>query len=337
MTDFAHVLPGSRLGGQLFQPRSPVLRERYPEGVYVDLRGVPDWLPYCRTVVEIAEPPPGLAVDEVRVTDVLIANETVAGRRSDPLWTIGEDEPGPAATPAGWVWAHLPFSRRLGLVPAELHGAFRHAGGMTTLEVPRGRRGLDLYPDERIGRVPFDVDGSVEEAALVALEELLERPLPPVYRDFLARTNGARPVTPGLDDRFGFVVDQPLFGVGRPDRQQDVGYANLWFGDRLTSDFIAIGYLQGGLLVLRTTGDDADSIWYLDDDDHRDDDGYRPDVICRDLLWRAGDTLERFWTGLIDVPDQYIEIVVSALQRGYTHVIHPPGTGTALPASHRAP
>jgi A nuclease of the HNH/ENDO VII superfamily with conserved WHH/SMI1 / KNR4 family (SUKH-1) len=294
-------IAGARFAFQVVNPGSPMLRIRYRAGIAVDPYGFPDWIPYARVLVDLPAVPPGLGPDEVRVLDGLTANETAA-RTGDPLWTY-EDR---ATTPAGWTWARLgtlarPGTapvRRIALVPVELHGAYRHLGGVSTDRIS-GPRGLT---DVQGGPPQLQRAGVLTDDALAKVEQHLGYPLPAGYRRFVARSNGGRPARPSVHPRFGFVVDQPFFGVARADRLQDLLYANAWFGDRLTRDWLAAAYVQGGLIAVKVRGDDRGSIWYWDDDDPRELDQLYPEEICAGLLHRVADDFTAFWLALNDFP-----------------------------------
>jgi hypothetical protein len=161
--------------------------------------------------------------------------------------------------------------------------------------------------------------------------------LTPSYRDFLSRTNGPTATTPAVHPRHGFVADQPFFGVGRDDPHQDLRYVNQWLGDRLTRDFLAVGYVQGGLIAVRVTGPDADSVWYWDDDDHRDDDRFDAAYISATLLHRLADDFDAFWNDLVVPPRQLLELVDDAVAEGRARRLRPPGMGGSLPPARRPP
>ncbi|HEU4426200.1 MAG TPA: SMI1/KNR4 family protein, partial [Pilimelia sp.] len=291
MTQEVHRrIAGGRYAFQVVRPDSPMLRVRYRGGVAVGPHGFPDWVPYARAVVELPPALPELGVDEARVLDVLTANETLA-RSGDPL-ADG------AATPAGWVWAHLALTRRIALVPAELRGAFRHLGGVSTAAADRTRRGLSADGPAP----PIRFTERLSETAVQAIELRLGYALPPAYRDFLARTNGGRPAWPAVHPACGFVADQPFFGAARADWLQDLVYANAWVGHRLTAAWLAVGYVQGGLIAVRVRGGDEGSVWYCDDDDPRDLDGYAADDVCARLLHRCADDFTAFWRALRQPP-----------------------------------
>jgi hypothetical protein len=315
-------IAGARYAFRVAHPAAPMLRVRYRHGVPVDPWGFPDWTPYARTLVTLPPPPADLTVEEARVVDVCTA-ELIARAEGDPLWSL------PAGTPPGWTWAHVAQHRQVALVPVELHASFRHLGGVS-VGAPR-RTGRGLTP--RGGQPPgILVTERLSDDAVAAGEEHLGVRLPAAYRDFLARTNGGAPARPAVHPGFGFVLDQPLFGF-RADRGQDLGYVNAWFGDRLTGDWLAIGYLHGGLLTLKVRGDDAGVVGYLDDDDPRDRDTFTADEVCERLLHRVAPDFASFWTALRDVPAELSELAVSAAA-GAAETF-PDGLGALLPPSHR--
>jgi len=317
-------VPGSRYAFQVVHPGSPMLRIRYRDGVAIDPYGFPDWIPYARVLVDLPPHSPVIGVDETRVLDVLTANE-VAAASGNPLWI---DEPAAAAgTPAGWTWAHVARTRRAALVPIELHGAFRHLGGVSTGAADRSRRGL---PTDAGAPPPIRYGERLDHAALAKIEERVGHALPAGYRAFLGRTNGGRPAWPAVHPGFGFVVDQPLFGLARPDWLQDLVYANAWFADRLTADWLAIGYVQGGLLAVRVRAGDEGSVWYVDDDDPQvTGDGREP------LAHRCADDFPAFWRALRPVPAAMEARAWDAAARA--SVLSPPELGTSLPAIRRRP
>lgn len=332
MTDEDDIrIPGAAYAAQIRHLAAPMLRMRYRSGVVIDAAGFPQWDLYARALVELPDPEPGLTIDEIRVLDVLTANELMI-IAADPLWAFTADDYAPL-TPPGWVWAHLPHGRRLALVPAELYGAFRHLGGVALLRLNRRRRGI-LIDDST--PVPMDYAERLSDDLTNRLESHLGRRLPEAYRVFLSGTNGATPSTPGIHPRHGFVVDQPFFGLSRTDRHQDLGYASQWFGDRLTDDFLAIGYVQGGLLAVRTAGEDVGSVWFYDADDYRDDDRYDAGYICDHLLYRCADDFDAFWHSLSVAPRHLLELVDRDVTGGRASVASAPDLGALLPATKRS-
>ncbi|GAA3389543.1 HNH endonuclease [Cryptosporangium minutisporangium] len=328
--DTGRRLPGSRWAARIRPFDSPVLRVRYRGGVAYDLAGLPIWDLLARAVVQLPDPEPGLTVDEVRVADVLTANEVMLGT-GDPLWWVTADDYAPL-TPPGWVWAHLFGTRRVALVPAAAYGAFRHVGGVATLPIDRSRRGVRV--DEPVA-VPFDLASPLGENVLDAVERRIGEPLPDAYRGLLGAVSGAAPTAPGVHPEHGFVVDQPFFAVGSVDRHQDLLYAQAWFGDRFTADYLPIGYVQGGVLALRLTGPDAGSVWFADADDPRDDDRYDAAGYCAELLVRCADDLDAFRSALSVVPGRLLDVVDARVVSGAAASVAVHGVGASLPRAER--
>jgi hypothetical protein len=326
------MMPGAGFAAQIRQFDQPSLRMRYRNGILINAYGFPEWDLLARATVELPEPTADLTIDETRVLDVLTANEVMV-KAGDPLWKFTADDY-VALTPPGWVWAHVPRSRTIALVPAEVHAAFRHMGGVALLRVPRGRRGVRIDDSTP---VPTDYQEQLADELVERLEERVGFALPPAYRVFLARTNGATPTTPGIHPDHGFVVDQPFFGLGRADRMQDLVYVSGWFDDRLTSEFLPIGYVQGGLLAIRVAGADVGSVWYHDDDDFRDDDRYDAEYICANLLYRCADDFDAFWHALAVAPKWLLRVLDDAVEGGQARAIESPDMGASLPADKRRP
>jgi hypothetical protein len=172
---------------------------------------------------------------------------------------------------------------------------------------------------------------------LAALEEYLGHPLPPAYRAFLGATNGAAPAAPGVLPAFGFIHDQPLFGLARGDQQQDLGYAYGWLRDRLTPRYLPIGYVQGGLLAVQVAGDRSDSVWYWDDDDPRADEGHDAEYICARLLHFCARTIDEFLDALALPSAALLATVDGLVDAGRVVELRPRSTGAGLPATRRAP
>ncbi len=338
------MMPGAQYAMNVIHPGSPALRVRYRQGVLVDPYGFPDWLLYARALVELpalpALAPAGTdwTIDELRVIGVLAANLAMLGR--DPLWPGPADRDGITATPAGWCWAYLPgydtgSARRLALVPVELHGSYRHGGGLRTLPVDWSRRGLRT--DDPPVPVGVSVGDEVPADLIDALETLLDTGLPPVYRRYLADTNGAGPATPGVLAHHGLVADQPLFGLARADRHQDISAAPELFADRLPPELLAIGYVQGGVLAVSLSGPDADTVWYLDDDDPRDDENLGPGRIATDLLHRCAAHLEEFWSALHTPARALVDRAAELVESGQVRPVRDELAGSSLPPAARAP
>ncbi|MEV7225652.1 SMI1/KNR4 family protein [Polymorphospora sp. NPDC051019] len=319
------VIAGARHAFQVRRPGSSMLRVRYRAGVPVDPYGFPDWLPYARAVVRLPDVPDGVGLDEARVLGVLTANLVLAGT-GDPLCPAGPTPDGPVATPAGWTWAFLARTRLVALVPVELHASFRHLGGISTLTAPR--RGLGV-PGTTGGPPRIGRSARLADDALAVVQERLGHPLPADYREFLAGTNGGWPVRPAVHPGFGFVVDQPMLGVARADWLHDLVYVNSLDAELLPGH-LAIGYVQGGLITLRVADG---SVWYLDDDDHRDTDGDPPARLLR----RCADDFTTFWQALREPPATLTGRAESDIRAGAAAPHRLPGTGTALPPARRGP
>ena len=324
------VPPGSRWLGQIIPFEPPLLRIRYPYGVYVNLIGFVDWIPYTRAIVELPEPDTALTGDELRVLDVLTANAAMVAD-GEPLWAGCADS---LATPDGWMWRHLPYSRQVALVPAELAVAFRHSGGIATRVTPHPGRGLS-----ECGTEPIEFEPAAEQADVDVdgLEKTLGTSLPEPYREFLIATGGGRPTQPAVHPGFGFVVDQTFLHAarGRKNMLNNVGYLRRFFGDRFTDDFLGIARVQGGMLALRLAGADAGSVWFWDADDPRDDDRYDAAIVSRDLLERCAESFDAFLRQLVPVPQRLREAARSAVDSGAATVIRYDDMGGALLAKDR--
>jgi hypothetical protein len=316
---------GSSAAGRILHLAPPPLRLRFRHGVYVDLRGYPDWQPYAAALVELPPAPHGWTGDEARILRVVTANRLLAtlARDTDAI---------PDGAPPGWVWAHLGRSETLALVPAELHGAFRHRGGTSDHGVPPGSGIRDAGAAVALRR-----SRTVTDDAVAKFEDWLGYRLPDGYRDLLAESNGGIPARAAVLPTGGVLVDQPLFGLAAADRMFDLAYANLWLRDRLTADFLAIGYAQGGLLILKVRGAGAGSVWHWDDDDARDDDRYGPDVICRDLLRPLAGDIHQFRSTLSEVPSTMTGYADESIRSGAARPVPSEAIGAALPRTHRRP
>jgi hypothetical protein len=223
----------------------------------------------------------------------------------------------------------------MALVPIELHGAFRHGGGMRVLPVDRRQRGVRADdPPVPVGPAPGD---EVPEEVLGDLAELLGYALPDGYRRFLATTNGAAPAEPAVLGGAGFVADQPLFGLARPDRHQDLSYAVEWLRDRFTPELLPIGYVQGGLLAVRVAGDEVGSVWYWDDDDPRDQDGFDAQDTCAHLLYRCADDMDGFWAALHRPAAVLLKVATDLVAAGQVRPVRHDLAGGTLPGPMRAP
>jgi hypothetical protein len=108
--------------------------------------------------------------------------------------------------------------------------------------------------------------GQLDEAQVAELETRLGRALPPVYRDWLAETNGLQPVgdhhVRGL--RFALFEQRPLLGVHPEFLPYDLAEADrrqrrMWLSD----DYVVIAAPSGGLLAVRVNEPGLDHVVFL--------------------------------------------------------------------------
>lgn len=342
-------MPGARYAMKIVHPGWPALRVRYRNGVLVTPHGFPDWSLCARAVVRLPPPAAGLSVAETRIADVLAANLAMAQAATQPdgdhLWTPGGAV---VATPPGWCWAHLGEDRAVALVPDDLHACFRHAGGVRILARTPGISGTG---PRAVASVPLAVasvpvapatgtpptGNMVPDDVLDLLEQVLGWPLPERYREFVSRTNGCGPDRPAILGGHGLIADQPWFGVGREDRQRDLSFVATAFADRFTPDLMPIGYVQGGLLAVAVAGPDRDSVWYWDDDDPRDDDGFDAPYISANLLHRVADSVGGLFASFADPPVELVVVAERWVCDGDAHPVRDELIGAGLPARLQAP
>ena len=113
----------------------------------------------------------------------------------------------------------------------------------------------------------------------------------------------------------------------------DLVYANGWFADRLTADFLAVGYVQGGLIAVKVRGQDSGSVWYLDDDDPRDADPFDAEYRCAHLLHRLADDFGQFWGQLRALPYWLRRLAADLVATGAAGLTQVEHQGTSLPAA----
>ncbi|MFF0437221.1 HNH endonuclease [Streptomyces sp. NPDC004327] len=259
--------PNAAYAGQVVHFPDPVRASRHPRGVRVDERGYPDFSPYARAAAEIADPPEGFGVDELRLTDYVSANAALAATGHE-LW----DTIPAVATPHGWTWHHAAHSRRLELVPVEVKALLRHHGGIATAvgvdQAKRGTRPLQETRPAHFG-LPKRVV-SVSEQQVQGLEEDLGYRLPGAYRSFLKAAGGCAPVGTALDAELGLLVDQPFFTVREEAGINDLVYVNKCLRDHLTKDYLGVAFAQGGILAVKVRGEAVGSVWFCPYDDARD-------------------------------------------------------------------
>jgi hypothetical protein len=309
--------PNAAYAGQVVHFPDPVRASRHPRGVRVDVDGYPDFSPYARAIVEIAEPPEGFGVDELRLTDYVSANAALAAA-GNALW----DAIPSVATPHGWTWHHLPVSRRMALVPVEVKALLRHHGGLATAPVDHGKRGTRPLQETR--PVHFGLPKSsapVSEQQVLGAEEDLGYRLPASYRSFLKAAGGCAPVGAALDAELGLLVDQPFFTVRDDAAVNDLVYVNKCLRDHLTKDYLAVAFVQGGLLAVKVRGGLTGSVWFSAYDDARDRDGWSVQERVERLLLPCGDDFDAFLLRLAGSPPELETVANLMVDGGFARVV----------------
>jgi A nuclease of the HNH/ENDO VII superfamily with conserved WHH/SMI1-KNR4 cell-wall len=311
--------PNAAYAGQVVHFPDPVRAARHPQGVWVDDDGHPDFSPYARAAAEIAEPPDGFGVDELRLTDYVSANAALHATGHE-LWGSLP----PVATPHGWTWHHVPGSRRLELIPVEVKALLRHHGGLAGSAADHTKRGTRPLQETRPVHFGLPKDAvSVSEAQVREVEEELGYRLPGAYRTFLKAAGGCAPKGVALDPELGLLLDQPFFTVREDAAVNDLVYVNKCLRDHLTKDYLAIGYLQGGVLAVKVKGERPGSVWFCAYDDARDGERWdTPAARVAELLLPCGDTLDAFLLRLAGNPPE-LETVANLMVDG--------GFATAVP------
>ncbi|WP_078901311.1 SMI1/KNR4 family protein [Actinacidiphila yeochonensis] len=306
------VPPNAAYAGQVVHFPDPVRAARHPRGVWVDEDGYPDFSPYARAAAEIADPPEGFGVDELRLTDYVSANAALHASGHE-LWGSLP----PVATPHGWTWHHVRGGRRLELIPVEVKALLRHHGGLATSSADHAKRGT--RPLQETHPVHFGLPKdpvAVTERQVQEVEEELGYRLPDSYRTFLKAAGGCAPKGVALDPRLGLLVDQPFFTVREDAAVNDLVYVNKCLRDHLTKDYLAIGYVQGGLLAVKARGPERGSVWFCAYDDVRDDDRRAtPADRVAELLLPCGESFDAFLLRLAGSPPE-LETVANLMVDG---------------------
>ncbi|MGW1883291.1 SMI1/KNR4 family protein [Streptomyces sp. NPDC001970] len=320
--------PGPRAGGQAAPPNAayagqvvhfpdPVRASRHPMGVRVDEHGYPDFSPYARAAAEIAEPPEGFGVDELRLTDYVSANAALAATGHE-LW----DTIPAVATPHGWTWHHVAGGRRLELVPVEVKALLRHHAGVTTAAVDHAKRGTRPLQETRPAHFGLPKGAvSVSEQQLLGVEEDLGYRLPGAYRSFLKAAGGCAPVGAALDAELGLLIDQPFFTVREEAAVNDLVYVNKCLRDHLTKDFLGVGFVQGGLLAVKVRGSGVGSVWFCAYDDARDRDGWSVNERVELLLLPCGEDFDAFLPRLAGNPPELETVANLMVDGGFARAV----------------
>lgn len=309
--------PNTAYAGQVVHFPDPVRAARHPKGVRVDENGYPDFTPYARAAAEIAEPPEGFGVDELRLTDFVSANAALHAVGHD-LW----DGSSSVATPHGWTWHHVVGTRRLELIPVEVKALLRHHGGLATAAVDQDKRGTRPLQETRPVHFGLPKRGiSVTEEQVLGVEEDLGYRLPGAYRAFLKAAGGCAPVGAALDPELGLLVDQPFFTVRDEAAVNDLVYMNKCLRDHFTKDFLGVGFVQGGVIAVKVKGDAVGSVWFCAYDDARDRDGWTVQDRVEHLMLPCGDDFDAFLLRLAGNPPELETVANLMVEGGFAYAV----------------
>ncbi|GGP66062.1 SMI1/KNR4 family protein [Streptomyces abikoensis] len=309
--------PNAAYAGQVVHFPDPVRRSRHPKGVRVDDDGFPDFSPYARAAAEIAEPPEGFGVDELRLTDYVSANAAQHAEGHE-LWASLS----PVVTPHGWTWHHVAGTRRLELVPVEVKALLRHHGGLATAAVDQEKRGTRPLQETR--PVHFALpqrDLAVTEEQVQGVEEDLGYRLPGAYRAFLKAAGGCAPVGAALDAELGLLLDQPFFTVRDEAAVNDLVYVNKCLRDHFTKDYLGVAFVQGGVLAVKVRGEATGSVWFCPYDDARDRDGWTVRDRVERLLLPCGEDFDVFLSRLAGGPPELETVANLMVDGGFAHAV----------------
>jgi hypothetical protein len=308
--------PNRAYAGQVVQFPDPVRAARYPQGVRVDADGFPDFSPYARAAAEIAEPPEGFGLDELRLTDYVSANAALYAAGHE-LWA----ELAAVATPHGWTWHHVARSRRLELVPVEVKALLRHHGGLATAPVDHGKRGTRPLAETKPVHFAVPHRVAVEEDRVRAAEEKLGYRLPEAYRSFLKAAGGCAPAGVALDPELGLLVDQPFFTLRGEAAVNDLVYINKCLRDHLTKDYLGVTFVHGGILALKVKGAGTGSVWLCPYDDARDRDGLGIAERVAELLLPCGADFDDFLLRLAGSPPELTTVADLMVDGGFANAV----------------
>ncbi|MBU3871308.1 SMI1/KNR4 family protein [Streptomyces sp. 4503] len=309
--------PNTAYAGQVVHFPDPVRAARHPKGVRVDEQGFPDFSPYARAAAEIAEPPEGFGVDELRLTDYVSANAALHATGHE-LWNGASA----VATPHGWTWHHVVGTRRMELVPVEVKALLRHHGGLATAQVDQEKRGTRPLQETRPIHVGLPLRGiSVTEEQVLGVEEDLGYRLPESYRAFLKAAGGCAPVGAALDPELGLLIDQPFFTVRDEAAVNDLVYINKCLRDHFTKDYLGVGFVQGGVIAVKVKGDAIGSVWFCAYDDARDRDGWTVQERVGRLLLPCGDDFDAFLLRLAGNPPELETVANLMVDGGFAYAV----------------
>jgi hypothetical protein len=309
--------PNTAYAGQVVHFPDPVRAHRHPRGVWVDDDGFPDFSPYARAAAEIAEPPEGFGVDELRLTDYVSANAALYATGHE-LWGSLPS----VSTPHGWTWHHVAGTRRLELIPVEVKALLRHHGGLATAAVDQGKRGTRPLQETRPVHLGLPKGGlSVTEEQILGVEEDLGYRLPGAYRAFLKAAGGCAPVGVGLDAELGLLIDQPFFTVRDEAAVNDLVYINKCLRDHITKDYLGVAFIQGGVLAVKVKGEAVGSVWFCAYDDARDRDGWPVHERVARLLLPCGEDFDDFLQRLAGNPPELETVANLMVDGGFAYAV----------------
>ncbi|MEU9133438.1 SMI1/KNR4 family protein [Kitasatospora sp. NPDC048540] len=319
--------PNSAYAGQVVQFPDPVRAAAHPAGVRVDEYGYPDFSAYAAAAAEVADPPAGFGVDELRLTDYVSANAALY-TQGHQLWADLETA---VATPAGWTWHHVvgraaPGLRRMELIPVEVKALLRHHGGLARSTADHARRGTRPLQEHRPAHLSLARDGgdplAVTEDQVQHAEQRLGHPLPAAYRSFLKLAGGRAPAGVALDVEYGVLLDQPFLTLSDEYGAHDLVYANKCLRDHLTKDYLAVAYVQGGLLAVKVRGEQTGSVWFCPYDDARDSAAPEPpeERVAR-LLLPCGEDFDAFLLRLAGSPPELETVAALMVDGGFARAV----------------
>ncbi|GHJ30922.1 MULTISPECIES: SMI1/KNR4 family protein [Streptomyces] len=309
--------PNTAYAGQVVHFPDPVRAARHPKGVRMDENGFPDFSPYARAAAEIAEPPEGFGVDELRLTDYVSANAALHAAGHE-LWNGSSS----VATPHGWTWHHVAGTRRMELIPVEVKALLRHHGGLATALVDQEKRGTRPLQETRPIHIGLPVRGiSVTEEQVLGVEEDLGYRLPESYRSFLKAAGGCAPVGAALDPELGLLIDQPFFTVRDEAAVNDLVYINKCLRDHFTKDYLGVGFVQGGVIAVKVKGDAIGSVWFCAYDDARDRDGWTVQERVERLMLPCGDDFDAFLLRLAGNPPELETVANLMVDGGFAYAV----------------
>ncbi|MFC1415154.1 SMI1/KNR4 family protein [Streptacidiphilus cavernicola] len=340
--------PNAAYAGQVVHFPDPLRSEKYPDGVRIDGKGHPDFGRYVRAAAEVADPPEGFGVDELRLTDYVSANAALYAQGHE-LWA---DVDTSVSTPAGWTWHHAvggarAGARRMELVPVEVKALLRHHAGLAVSSADHAKRGTRPLQERRPVHFPLGGGGGADggggtgggsgpdgggvgaervgasEQRVQSAEEGLGYSLPGAYRTFLKAAGGRGPQGVALDTDLGMLVDQPFLTLREERALDDLVYVNKCLRDHLTKEYLGVGYAQGGLIVLKTKGASAGTVWFLPYDDARDTGtaGMPPQQRCEQLLLPCGEDFDAFLLRLAGNPPELQTVAELMVDGGFARAV----------------